>query len=63
MHVKLITYIDNDICFDLIIAIVLATSNQLVGIGTKAQDLVISFCLAEGENITQFHLRSLQIRI
>ena len=35
---------------------------QPVGLGTKNQDLVISFCLVEGENIPQLNLRALQIR-
>ena len=35
---------------------------QLGGLVPKSIDLVITFCLAEGENIPQFHLRALQIR-
>ena len=35
---------------------------QLVVLVPKYQDLVISFCLGEGETIPQLHLRALQIR-
>ena len=35
---------------------------QLGGLGPKKQDLVISFHLGEGETITQFHLRVIQIK-
>ena len=52
----------NDNIFDLIIAVVFSMSTQLGGIGPKYQDLVISFCLGEGETLPQFHLRDLQIR-
>ena len=37
-------------------------SPQLVGLGPKAQDLVIYFSLGEGEALPQFHLRYLHIR-
>ena len=37
-------------------------SSPLGGLGPKYQDIVISFCLYEGENIPQFHLRALHIR-
>ena len=35
---------------------------QLGGLVPKAQDTVISFRLNEGETITQFHMRALQIK-
>ena len=37
--------------FDLIVAVVFSMNPQLVGIGTNAQYLVISFCLGEGESL------------
>ena len=52
--------IDNG--FDLNIAIFFATSTQLGVLGTKYQDLAISFCLGKGETIPQFHLWALQAR-
>ena len=42
---------NNDNGFDLLIAVVFDMSTQIVGIGTKAQDIVISFRLGEGEDI------------
>ena len=39
--------IDN--VFDLLIAVVFAMHPQPQGIGTKSQDLTITFCLGEGE--------------
>ena len=51
-----------DIVFDLLISVVFAMSPQIGVLEPKSQDLVISFCLGEGENIPQFHLRALQIR-
>ena len=36
-------------------------SNQLRGLGTRSQDLVIPFQLGEGETLTQLHLRALHI--
>ena len=33
---------------------------QLGGLRTKSQELVISFCLDEGENTPQFHLKDIQ---
>ena len=47
--------------FELLIDVVFSISPQLVGLGHKAQDLVISFRLGEGETIPQFHLRALHI--
>ena len=52
--------IDNG--FELLFAVVFATSPQLVGLGPKAQDLVIYFRFGEGETLPQFHLRTLQAR-
>ena len=37
-------------------------STQLGVIGSKAQDLVISFFIGEVETLPQFHLRALHIR-
>ena len=37
-------------------------SPQVGGLVTKAQDLVIPFCLGEGDSIPDFHIRSLAIR-
>ena len=53
---------NNDHGFELFISVVFATSPQLGRLGTKAQDLVMSFSLGEGGNIPQLHLRALQIR-
>ena len=53
---------NNDNGFDLIIAVVFAMITQQRGLGTKYKYLVVSFCLGEGENLPQFHLRALQIR-
>ena len=41
--------------FDLLIAVVFGMSPQLGGLGPISQDLVISFCISQGENIPQFH--------
>ena len=43
LHVKLITYMNNDNGFGLIIAVVFVMIPQLGGLGPKSQDLVISF--------------------
>ena len=53
---------NNDNIFDLLIDVVFAMSTQLGGIGPKYQDLVVYFCLGEGENLPQFHLRDIHIR-
>ena len=53
---------NNDNGFDLLIAVVFAMSPQLGLLGPKAQDLVISFRLGEGETLAQLHLRYIQIR-
>ena len=52
---------NNDNGFYLLIDVVFSVSPQLGGLVTKDQDLVISFRLGEGETISQFHLRALQI--
>ena len=36
---------------------------KLGGLGVKAQYLVVSFCLGEGETLPQFHIISFQARI
>ena len=51
-----------DNVFELIIAAVFATSPQLGGLGPKYQDLVIPFCLRDGERLPDFHLGSLSIK-
>ena len=47
---------NNDNGFDLLIAIFFDMSPQIVGLGPKSQGLVVSFCLGERENLSQFHL-------
>ena len=49
--------------FELLIVVVFVMSPQLGGIWSKAQDLVITFFLGEGEPLPDFHLRALTIRI
>ena len=46
-YVKLITYMNNDNSFYLIIYVVFAMSPQLGGLGPKYQDLVIYFSLVK----------------
>ena len=53
---------NNDNDFDLLIDVVFAMSTQIGGLGTKAQEPVIYFCLGECETLPQLHLRALQIR-
>ena len=53
---------NNDNGFDLLIPAVFAMSTQLGVFGPKTQELLISFCLGEGETLPQFHLRDLRIR-
>ena len=48
--------------FDLFIDVVFSMSPQLVLLGTKAQDLLASFRLGEGETLSQFHIIDLQVR-
>ena len=50
-HVKLVTYMNNDNQFDLLIDVVFSMSPQLRVIEPKAQDLVIPFCIIEGETL------------
>ena len=45
--------------FELLIAVVFNMSPQLWIIGSKAQDLVIPFCLGEGEYLPDFLLRAI----
>ena len=45
LHVKLITYMNNENGFGIIVDVVFAISSQLGGLGPKDQYLVISFCL------------------
>ena len=53
---------NNDNVFYLLIYVVFDISNQIGGLGTKSQDLVISFCLGEVETLPQFQIRALHIR-
>ena len=48
--------------FGLLILFVFYMIPQLGGLGTKSQDLVISFRLGERETIPQFHLRYFKVR-
>ena len=52
--------IDNG--FGLLIAFVFAIGPQLGRLGPKTKELVVYFCLGEGENLPKFHLRALQAR-
>ena len=53
---------NNDNLFDLVFAVVFDMNPQLELLGLKAQDLLVSFCIGEGRNIPQLHLRYLHIR-
>ena len=61
-HVKLITYMNNDNGFDILITVFFDMITQLGGLGLKAHDLVLYFRLGEGKKIHQFRIRALQIR-
>ena len=61
-HVKLITHINIDNGFYLLVSVVFAMSPQYGGLGTKDQYILISFCFGEGGTIPQFYLRVLQAR-
>ena len=61
MHAKIITYMNNDNVFDILIAVIFAMSPQLGVLGPKAQYLLISFFIGEVETLPLFHLRYLQI--
>ena len=62
LYVKIITYNNNYNEFNFLIAVFLPMSPKIIVLGTKAQDLVISFQLGEYKSLPQFHLRSLWIR-
>ena len=47
--------------FELTIAVVFYMRPQLGGLGPKYQDVVILFCLGEGESLLYFHFRALSI--
>ena len=51
-----------DNIFKPLIAVVFYMIPQLVGLGRKAQDLVIPFRLGEGETLPYFHPQALEIR-
>ena len=53
---------NNENGFDLLVSVLFVMSPQLRGLGSKDQYLMISFRLGEGENLSQFHLRALQVR-
>ena len=53
---------NNENVFDILIPVVFSISLQLGLLGTKSQELVISFRLVEGETLPQFHLIYLQVR-
>ena len=61
-HVKIITYMNSDNVIYLIVYVVFYMSPQLILLGPKSQDLVISFHIGEGETLPQFHLKSIQVR-
>ena len=48
--------------FDHLVTVVFSIIPQLGVIGTKSQDLVISFFLGEGESLPGLHIRALQAR-
>ena len=62
VHAKLATHMHYENGFEIIIAIIFRISPQLGGIGPKYQDLVIPFCLSEGEFLTAFHILYLKIK-
>ena len=51
LHVKLITYINSNNVFNILISVVFDMSSQLGVLGTKSQELAISFCIAEVETL------------
>ena len=61
-HVKIVTYMNYDNGFKLLISVVFAMSHQLGVLGPKSQDLMIPFCLGEGKPLPYFHLRALITR-
>ena len=60
-HVKLITYMNDDNGFGLLIYVVFSMSPQLGGIVTKSSRPCDILSPWEGETLPQLHLRSLQI--
>ena len=48
--------------FEPLFSFIFSIRPQIGGLGPKAQDPVISFCLCEGEYLTKLHLRSLAIK-
>ena len=50
-HVKLVTYMKNDNGFELLIDVVFVMIPQLGRFGTKAQEIVIPFCIGKEEKI------------
>ena len=62
MHAKVITYMNSDNVFDLLIYVLFTMITQLGGLGHKVQDLVISFRLGKVKTLPQLHLRALQTR-
>ena len=61
-NTKLVTYMNNDNGFDVLVEVFFAMSPQLGGIVTKAQDLVTSFEPIVGYSLPDFNLQALQAR-
>ena len=51
-----------DNLFGLFIDVVFSMSPQLVDLVQKYQELLISFCLGEEENLSKFHRRARQVQ-
>ena len=56
----MITYMNIDNEFDLLVDVLFVVIIKFGVIGTKAQGLVISFLLGEGESLSEYHLRDIQ---
>ena len=61
-HVKLVTHMQYDNGYELLITVFFSVSPQLGVLGTKSQDLVIPFRLGEEEPLPDFHIKALSIR-
>ena len=60
LHATLVTYMNIDNVFDLIMDVVSSISPQVGGLKPKSQDPVISFRLGEGVTLPKFKLRALK---
>ena len=58
-HVKIVTYMNNDDGFELLIDVVFAMIPSPGGLGPKSQDLVVSFSHGERETLPKSDLRDL----